>query len=410
MVVLTDNFATRSKFSESLHGDLDCLQDAMPHRYVGNNPINMVDPDGLEAIPLQGPGLDFKRVKQGGKWRYYVEADGGWTLLPAQAFTTLGELNNALNSGVIEFTNSQAKTAAVSGFDPETKKGLFVYLSPGVRHDPTLFSAKLRENLRNQTLNAALAALNYVHPELGDAALAWASGKPGAFSNVVELALIGSAKNATYTWGAGKALGALGSLGSKLAERLPLAQLQKMSQSRIRDWAKANADDIERSLRKAQTSSDDLLKRNITNLHRLSPRIPLNPTVATDKLGRIVSSKATITPKNLFGGTAPTSAAQGAVQSVHPKAQAGHIFARMLGGLGGNTSKNIAPMHPNLNMGAFKEFEKQIAQHVLQGKTVEATITMSYAGTSNWPTKIIYRVVLPDGRVIRQPFNNPLPK
>lgn len=130
--------------------------------------------------------------------------------------------------------------------------------------------------------------------------------------------------------------------------------------------------------------------------------IPLAIEVTKDSAGRITSSSATIRPENLYGGTGTTEAAR----AMSRPDDAGHIFARLLGGRGGASSNNIFAQLPGINRGSFRDHEKWVAAQVQAGKDVRVKVTLIYGdATTTRPSSIRYDVTV-DGFTQSQRFPN----
>ena len=119
--------------------------------------------------------------------------------------------------------------------------------------------------------------------------------------------------------------------------------------------------------------------------------VPVTPKVVRDKSGRLISSSATITPENLYGGTASTDAAR----AMAAPDDAGHIIGRLLGGRGGANSENIIAQLPAVNRGAFRKLEAFVAAQVKAGKNVRVTVEVIYpSATANRPSMIRYSTTI----------------
>ena len=117
--------------------------------------------------------------------------------------------------------------------------------------------------------------------------------------------------------------------------------------------------------------------------------VALKPAVVKQTLAngveRLVSSSAKILPENIMGGTGTTAAAR---ELTRPD-DAGHIFARLLGGQGGATSDNIFAQLPAVNRGPFRDFEALVAKEVIAGKNVFVKVEFVYpTGTAVRPSEI----------------------
>eukprot|EP00929_Paragymnodinium_shiwhaense_P099803 TRINITY_DN6164_c0_g3_i1.p1 TRINITY_DN6164_c0_g3~~TRINITY_DN6164_c0_g3_i1.p1 ORF type:complete len:611 (+),score=87.45 TRINITY_DN6164_c0_g3_i1:214-2046(+) len=154
---------------------------------------------------------------------------------------------------------------------------------------------------------------------------------------------------------------------------------------------------------KHQTTS--LTKNDCSVQHTKMEQYATNPNTGKP-VYRIESSKATITSKALKTGT-PTDAAtrhsvQGSASHLPGAAgadvHAGHLLSNLLGGEG-NTLWNIFPQNGTMNVGAFRVFERAIADAVkaVPNGTANLSWQITYppSGSTTWmngciPTKIVY--------------------
>jgi len=118
--------------------------------------------------------------------------------------------------------------------------------------------------------------------------------------------------------------------------------------------------------------------------------IPITPTVVKDSLGRIKSSRVTITIDNLYGGTNTTNAARNLTRPD----DAGHIIGKLLGGKGGARSDNIFAQLPGINRGSFAKHEQWVASQLRTGKHVEVEVQLIYKGNSTRPVRIKYTTII----------------
>jgi RHS repeat-associated protein len=133
----------------------------------------------------------------------------------------------------------------------------------------------------------------------------------------------------------------------------------------------------------------------------------LEPRVRTGASGELKSSFAKIEPQNLYAGTPTTEAARDLARSLGEATDdAGHAFGKRLGGKGGATSGNIFSQAPNINRGAFAQFEKQIAGHVANGDQVFGRVVPRYLPGATRPFEIFYQARV-NGRTISRVFKNP---
>ncbi|MGG4033015.1 PrsW family glutamic-type intramembrane protease [Paenibacillus cisolokensis] len=123
--------------------------------------------------------------------------------------------------------------------------------------------------------------------------------------------------------------------------------------------------------------------------------------------GQIISVFAKIEPRHIDTGTITNDASRRFARMLGRRTDdAGHAIGNKLGGLGSRKSGNIFPQNPTVNRGAFREFEKMIAEEVLAGKDVFVRVTPKYPPGSTRPSEVLYQVRI-DGETISKIFRNP---
>jgi len=121
-------------------------------------------------------------------------------------------------------------------------------------------------------------------------------------------------------------------------------------------------------------------------------------SVATDLLGRTKKVVANVTMGTLGTGTKAVR-----TSAIRAGDDAGHIIAKRLGGDG----TLIFSQNRSINRGAFRSFERQVYDKVLELGQVQATVAFRYNGTSKRVSRIIYTVRDIDGNLIlKQAFGN----
>ena len=123
-----------------------------------------------------------------------------------------------------------------------------------------------------------------------------------------------------------------------------------------------------------------------------------------DKSGRLKSVNATLDPDAV--GTGTTQEAREFVRSLGKNTDdAGHAIGRQLGGLGGRTSGNVFPQAPNINRGAYRDFENMLREKLDGGANINVKVKFDYKGASTRPYKVVYKAEI-NGKVVRRVFAN----
>lgn len=144
-------------------------------------------------------------------------------------------------------------------------------------------------------------------------------------------------------------------------------------------------------------------------LHRyeLTTAAGLTYRVTLGNKGELRSVFAKIEPHHIGTGSNTNKASRDFARMLgRATDDAGHGIGRNLGGPGGKTSGNIFPQTPNVNRGAFQQFEQQIVKAVQNGKDVFVRVVPKYAAGSTRPHEIYYYVRI-DGQTILRIFPNP---
>lgn len=116
----------------------------------------------------------------------------------------------------------------------------------------------------------------------------------------------------------------------------------------------------------------------------------------------VTSASVTITPADLDKGTDTTSCTQDYARSLDDDgtvdADAGHILAHRLGGLG-NQPINIFPQDLSVNRGAYAQYEDKIYDCVKSGaSSASLSWTFAYASSTNTkPSKVTYAATFDGG-------------
>ncbi|GIN58211.1 hypothetical protein J8TS2_25300 [Lederbergia ruris] len=123
--------------------------------------------------------------------------------------------------------------------------------------------------------------------------------------------------------------------------------------------------------------------------------------------GELRSVFAKIEKHHLNTGTVTNQAARDYVRQLGKMTDdAGHAIGNRLGGLGNMSSGNLFPQNSRVNRGAFRAFEKLVAEEVKAGKNVFVRIVPKYAAGSTRPYEILYQVRV-NGETITRVFPNP---
>jgi hypothetical protein len=70
---------------------------------------------------------------------------------------------------------------------------------------------------------------------------------------------------------------------------------------------------------------------------------------------------------------------------------AGHIIGKLLGGRG-DVVDNLFAQNAHINRGAYRVFERRIADAAIAGSTLKLKVTLKYAGKTKRVTGVIYEV------------------
>ncbi len=123
--------------------------------------------------------------------------------------------------------------------------------------------------------------------------------------------------------------------------------------------------------------------------------------------GELRSVFAKIEKHHLNTGTVTNQAARDYVRKLGKMTDdAGHAIGNRLGGLGNMNSGNLFPQNSRVNRGAFRAFEKLIADEVKAGKNVFVRVVPKYTAGSTRPYEILYQVRV-NGETISRIFPNP---
>jgi len=115
--------------------------------------------------------------------------------------------------------------------------------------------------------------------------------------------------------------------------------------------------------------------------------------------GQVTRVRAHLQEALLGGGTRASSEGIGKGTGD----DAGHIIAKLLGGGGGESSMNVFAQLTGVNRGPFREFEKEIAGLVRDGRNVQVDIKLRWAGDR--VDKVVYEAQV-DGATITREFSN----
>jgi len=133
---------------------------------------------------------------------------------------------------------------------------------------------------------------------------------------------------------------------------------------------------------------------------------PANVRIRTGASGELRSAFAKIEPGNIGQGTATNASSRAFARRLgNATDDAGHAVGRNLGGSGGVRSGNIFPQAPNVNRGAFNQFEQQIVRRVQAGDTVFTRIVPRYREGATRPVEILYQARI-NGQTISRSFPN----
>ncbi|MEZ4711497.1 MAG: DNA/RNA non-specific endonuclease [Caldilineaceae bacterium] len=121
---------------------------------------------------------------------------------------------------------------------------------------------------------------------------------------------------------------------------------------------------------------------------------------------RLESVSAYVTPNDLGTGQATNLASRLWARAMGKSTDdAGHAVSKKLGGL---LTDNIFPQSVNINRGAYRQFELQLAELITQtGNPASINIQFIYdTASSTRPTSIIYEATI-NGNIFSQVFSNP---
>jgi hypothetical protein len=137
------------------------------------------------------------------------------------------------------------------------------------------------------------------------------------------------------------------------------------------------------------------------------PNSVLAPRFRTGSNGRLESAFARIEPQHIGTGTGTNDATRLFARTFgNATDDAGHAIGRNLGGSGTDIS-NIIPQSPNVNRGAFRQFEQQITRQVEAGNRVFVRVVPRYeSAAATRPNQIVYQVRV-NGETITRTFDNP---
>ncbi len=124
-------------------------------------------------------------------------------------------------------------------------------------------------------------------------------------------------------------------------------------------------------------------------------------TYRTDARGRVTSAEGTLDLRTAErNGYQQAKAGRGDRLSDD---QGGHLIASIFNGPGDRL--NLVPMNGNLNQGAWKRLENQLADALRSGKKVDVQVSVQYGPTGERPAKFIIDYVI-DGTPATQVFRN----
>ena len=110
-------------------------------------------------------------------------------------------------------------------------------------------------------------------------------------------------------------------------------------------------------------------------------------TIKYDRQGRVKEVKSHITRRHLGTGEDVSYAGRNhARQRGLDGDDASHIIAKRFGGHGGPS--NIVPMAPNVNRGAYKEFENWVGNSVERQNGTTVKYQYEYRGNSERPSRV----------------------
>lgn len=124
-------------------------------------------------------------------------------------------------------------------------------------------------------------------------------------------------------------------------------------------------------------------------------------TYRTDAQGRVTSAEGTLDLRTAErNGYQQTKAGR---DDRLGDDQGGHLIASIFNGPGDRL--NLVAMNGNLNQGAWKKLENQLADALKNGKTVDVQVSVQYGAVGERPTKFIVDYVI-DGTPATQVFRN----
>jgi hypothetical protein len=132
-----------------------------------------------------------------------------------------------------------------------------------------------------------------------------------------------------------------------------------------------------------------------------------NTIVRIGEQGQTTSFFAKITADDLGTGTTTNASSRSFARSLGFETDdAGHFGGRQLGGYGGSTSGNIFPQAPNINRGAFAQFEGQVAGAIQDHGFGFIRVVPEYSLTSpTRPIGLTYQVRI-GGQTYNRVFGN----
>ena len=135
-------------------------------------------------------------------------------------------------------------------------------------------------------------------------------------------------------------------------------------------------------------------------LRRGKAYAPANVNIIIGANGEVLSATARIRRGNLGQGTPTSRSSRNAARCMGKKEDdAGHILAKLLGGLG-HLAQGVFPKNPHINRGAYRVFEGRVADAVRKHGAVDVNIHWIYGNGGTRPTDIIYEVSHVNGTLI----------
>jgi YD repeat-containing protein len=132
----------------------------------------------------------------------------------------------------------------------------------------------------------------------------------------------------------------------------------------------------------------------------------LQPRFVAGFNGRLESAFAKIEKQHIGTGTETNPTTRLFARAFGKETDdAGHAIGKNLGGSGTDIS-NIIPQAPNINRGAFRDFEKQVAREVEAGNEVFVRVVPKYESANvTRPSEIVYQLRV-NGNTITRTFKN----